>query len=111
MEGELIEGCEVLAESLRSQGVQYVFGIVGIPVIELGVALQGVGVHYIGMRNEQAVSCVASAALGLWCAMPIQLARRLHVNCVEEDWSGKALSIIGCTSVDLPYYQQPLYPG
>ncbi len=32
------------------------FGIVGIPVIELGMALQEAGVHYIGTRNEQAVS-------------------------------------------------------
>lgn len=52
---EDLEGCMVLAESLRSQGVQYVFGIVGIPVIEIGLALQVAGVHYIGMRNEQSV--------------------------------------------------------
>lgn len=51
-----MEGCNVLAESLLSQGVQYVFGIVGIPVIELGLSLQAAGVHYIGMRNEQSVS-------------------------------------------------------
>lgn len=51
-----MEGCSVLAESLRRQGVQYVFGIVGIPVVELGLALQVAGVHYIGMRNEQSVS-------------------------------------------------------
>lgn len=54
---DVLEGCDVLAESLRSQGVQYVFGIVGIPVIEVGTALQAAGVHYIGMRNEQSVSC------------------------------------------------------
>lgn len=39
------------------QGVEYVFGIVGFPVIEVGVAMQQVGIKYIGMRNEQAVSC------------------------------------------------------
>ena len=50
-----LEGCSVLAEALRAQGVEYVFGIVGIPVMEVGVALQAAGVHYIGMRNEQAV--------------------------------------------------------
>ena len=51
-----MEGCSILAQSLLEQGVQYVFGIVGIPVIEVGHALQAAGVQYIGMRNEQAVS-------------------------------------------------------
>ena len=32
------------------------FGIVGIPVIEVAMAAQAVGIKYIGMRNEQAVS-------------------------------------------------------
>ncbi len=54
-EGGLLEGCSILAEALQAQGVEYVFGIVGIPVMEVGLALQAVGVHYIGMRNEQAV--------------------------------------------------------
>ena len=38
------------------QGVEYVFGIVGIPVIEVAMAMQREGIKYIGMRNEQAVS-------------------------------------------------------
>ena len=33
------------------------FGIVGIPVIEVAMAAQAAGIKYIGMRNEQAVSC------------------------------------------------------
>lgn len=58
----MLLGCNIIAKSLRDQGVQYVFGIVGIPVVELGIALQDAGVHYIGTRNEQAVSqtCLAS---------------------------------------------------
>lgn len=32
------------------------FGIVGIPVTEIALAAQEVGIRYIGMRNEQAVS-------------------------------------------------------
>ena len=36
-------------------------GIVGIPVIEVGVASQAVGLTFIGMRNEQAASYAASA--------------------------------------------------
>ena len=38
------------------QGVEYIFGIVGIPVIEVAYAAQAHGIKYIGMRNEQAVS-------------------------------------------------------
>lgn len=69
-----MEGCNVLAESLQSQGVQYVFGIVGIPVVELGLALQAAGVHYIGMRNEQSVSiilmlCISGVAISTLCVM------------------------------------------
>ena len=46
----------ILLESLRSQGVEYLFGIVGIPIVEVGYSAQAAGVKYIGMRNEQAVS-------------------------------------------------------
>ena len=63
MEAE--EGCAILAESLKSQGVQYVFGIVGIPVVEVGLALQAAGVHYVGMRNEQSVRFSSLAISGV----------------------------------------------
>jgi len=55
-EEELVDGAWVIAESLRRQGVQYMFGVVGIPIVELAMAMQDVGVRFIGMRNEQAVS-------------------------------------------------------
>lgn len=31
------------------------FGVVGFPVIEVGMAAQAHGIKYIGCRNEQAV--------------------------------------------------------
>lgn len=43
--------------------MEYVFGIVGIPVIETAMAFQQVGLKYIGMRNEQA-ACYAAQAVG-----------------------------------------------
>lgn len=49
-------GYEVVARALKDQGVEYVFGIVGFPVIELAYAVQAEGIHYIGMRNEQSAS-------------------------------------------------------
>ncbi|XP_044535661.1 2-hydroxyacyl-CoA lyase 1 [Gracilinanus agilis] len=56
-----LSGAEVIAQSLKNQNVQYMFGIVGIPVTEIAVAAQAVGIKYIGMRNEQAASYAASA--------------------------------------------------
>lgn len=32
------------------------FGVVGIPVTEIALAAQELGIKYVGMRNEQAVS-------------------------------------------------------
>lgn len=43
------------------QDVQYMFGIVGIPVTEIAVAAQQLGIRYVGMRNEQAVSMDAGS--------------------------------------------------
>lgn len=43
------------------QGIEYVFGVVGIPVIETSFALQQAGIKYIGMRNEQAAAYAAQA--------------------------------------------------
>uniref|UniRef100_A0A8B9VU41 2-hydroxyacyl-CoA lyase n=1 Tax=Anas zonorhyncha TaxID=75864 RepID=A0A8B9VU41_9AVES len=45
------------------------FGIVGIPIIEIAVAAQAVGIKYIGMRNEQA-ACYAASAIGYLTGRP-----------------------------------------
>jgi 2-hydroxyacyl-CoA lyase len=57
-----VSGARVLARNLRQQGVEYVFGIVGFPVVPIAVALQKEGVTFIGMRNEQSASYAAQAA-------------------------------------------------
>jgi 2-hydroxyacyl-CoA lyase 1 len=54
-------GRTVVAQALKSQGVEYVFGVVGYPIIELGFEMQALGIKYIGMRNEQAASYAAGA--------------------------------------------------
>lgn len=56
-----MQGNEVVAKSLAKQGVKYCFGIVGVPVIELGFALQDAGINYYGCRNEQGASYSAGA--------------------------------------------------
>src|SRR6266704_1722094 len=57
-----IDGASLMARSLKQQGVDYLFGIVGFPVQPIAAAAQKVGITYIGMRNEQAASYAAQAA-------------------------------------------------
>src|SRR5277367_5069455 len=56
-----IKGADLLATSLKEQGVEYMFGVVGFPVGPLAEAAQRAGLPYIGMRNEQAASYAAGA--------------------------------------------------
>ncbi len=57
-----VRGARIIAESLKQQGVDYMFGIVGFPVFAIASAAQRAGITYIGMRNEQAASYAAQAA-------------------------------------------------
>ncbi|XP_005089635.1 2-hydroxyacyl-CoA lyase 1 isoform X2 [Aplysia californica] len=56
-----VDGATILVRALKQQGVEYMFGIVGVPVIEVGMAAQAEGIKFIAMRNEQAASYAASA--------------------------------------------------
>ncbi len=56
-----VKGADLLAKSLKEQGVQFMFGVVGFPVGPLAEAAQKVGLPYIGMRNEQTASYAAGA--------------------------------------------------
>uniref|UniRef100_A0A8C9TK68 2-hydroxyacyl-CoA lyase 1 n=1 Tax=Scleropages formosus TaxID=113540 RepID=A0A8C9TK68_SCLFO len=66
---EEITGAQIIAEALKAQNVEYMFGIVGVPVIEVAMAVQGVGIKYVGMRNEQA-ACYAASAVGYLTGRP-----------------------------------------
>ncbi len=59
---EKIDGATLMAQSLKQQGVDYLFGIVGFPVISTAFAAQKAGITFIGMRNEQSASYAAQAA-------------------------------------------------
>ncbi len=56
-----IEGRQVIARSLKAQGVEHVFGVVGFPVWELAQVMQSEGLKFYGFRNEQAASYAAGA--------------------------------------------------
>ena len=51
----------MIARSLKQQGINHLFGVVGFPVGPIAAAAQKEGVAYIGMRNEQAASYAARA--------------------------------------------------
>ncbi|UJR24963.1 hypothetical protein I4U23_006327 [Adineta vaga] len=56
-----VGGAQLIAEALKKQGIEYVFGVVGIPIIEVAFATQQAQIKFIGMRNEQSASYAASA--------------------------------------------------
>ncbi|XP_014486175.1 PREDICTED: 2-hydroxyacyl-CoA lyase 1 [Dinoponera quadriceps] len=62
-------GNQIMAEALKEQGLTYVFGIMGHPVIELAVCMQAAGLQYLGFRNEQA-ACYAAQAYGYLTQKP-----------------------------------------
>uniref|UniRef100_A0AAQ5XHR1 2-hydroxyacyl-CoA lyase n=1 Tax=Amphiprion ocellaris TaxID=80972 RepID=A0AAQ5XHR1_AMPOC len=66
---EEVTGAQLIAESLKAQKVEYMFGIVGVPVIEVAMAAQAAGIKYVGMRNEQA-ACYAASAIGYLTGRP-----------------------------------------
>ncbi len=56
-----IDGATLIARSLKKQGIDHMFGVVGFPVGPIAAAAQKEGINYIGMRNEQAASYAARA--------------------------------------------------
>src|SRR5919198_2455322 len=56
-----VDGATLMARSLKQQGIDHLFGVVGFPVGPIAAAAQKEGVAYIGMRNEQAASYAAQA--------------------------------------------------
>jgi 2-hydroxyacyl-CoA lyase 1 len=56
-----VDGATLIARSLKKQGINHLFGVVGFPVGPIAAAAQKEGVAYIGMRNEQAASYAAQA--------------------------------------------------
>lgn len=56
-----ITGAQLTAEALRVLGVNVVFGIVGIPIVEIAEACIALGIRFMAFRNEQSASYAAQA--------------------------------------------------
>jgi 2-hydroxyacyl-CoA lyase 1 len=45
----------LIAKCLKQHGIEFIFGIVGIPVTKTALVAQQHGIFFIGMRNEQVI--------------------------------------------------------
>ncbi|KAI9831491.1 MAG: hypothetical protein M1826_003381 [Phylliscum demangeonii] len=54
-------GAQLVAQALKDLGVTVIFGIVGIPVVEIAEEAILAGIRFLGFRNEQAASYAATA--------------------------------------------------
>lgn len=55
-----MSGAQIIARSLRDLGVTVIFGLVGIPVVEIAEEAINLGIRFVAFRNEQACSYAAS---------------------------------------------------
>ena len=68
-----MNGAEIVAKSLVKEQVSLVFGVVGIPVIEIAEACRAEKIGFVAMRNEQSASYAANAwgyAASFRCVAP-----------------------------------------
>ncbi len=56
-----VDGATLIARSLKQQGIDHLFGVVGFPITAIAAAAQKEGIAYLGMRNEQSAAYAAQA--------------------------------------------------
>ena len=57
---KLTDGMHLMVDALKKNGVETIFGVVGIPVTDLARHAQEVGIRYIGFRHEQSAGNAAA---------------------------------------------------
>ena len=58
----LVDGFHLVAEALKANDVDTIYGIVGIPITDLARVAQASGIRYIGFRQETSAGNAAAAA-------------------------------------------------
>ena len=58
----LTDGFNLVVDALQLNGVETIYGVVGIPVTDLARTAQAKGIRYIGFRHEQPAGHAAAAA-------------------------------------------------
>lgn len=56
----LTDGMHLMVDVLKANGIQTIYGVVGIPVTDLARHAQAVGIRYIGFRHEQSAGHAAA---------------------------------------------------
>jgi oxalyl-CoA decarboxylase len=59
---EVTDGFNLIVDALQLNGVETIYGVVGIPITDLARIAQAKGIRYIGFRQEQAAGHAAAAA-------------------------------------------------
>lgn len=59
-DGNLTDGMHIMVEALKRNGIDTVYGVVGIPVTDLARHVQENGIRYIGFRHEQSAGNAAA---------------------------------------------------
>ena len=59
-EKNITDGMHLMVDALKMNGVETIFGVVGIPVTDLARHAQEVGIRYIGFRHEQSAGNAAA---------------------------------------------------
>ncbi|MCV6968600.1 oxalyl-CoA decarboxylase [Mycobacterium bohemicum] len=65
----LTDGFQLVVDALKANGVETIYGIVGIPITDLARRAQASGIRYIGFRQETSAGNAAAAA-GFLTARP-----------------------------------------
>jgi oxalyl-CoA decarboxylase len=61
-DGRPTDGFHLLVDALKFNGVETIYGVVGIPVTDLARIAQASGIRYIGFRREDSAGNAAAAA-------------------------------------------------
>ncbi len=61
-DGAVTDGFTLTVDALQANGVDTMYGVVGIPVTDLARIAQAKGIRYVGFRQEQAAGHAAAAA-------------------------------------------------
>lgn len=59
-EYNITDGMHIMVDALKKNGIETIFGVVGIPVTDLARYAQKAGIRYIGFRHEQSAGNAAA---------------------------------------------------
>lgn len=61
-QSSLTDGFQLVVDALQANGVDTIYGVVGIPITDLARTAQAAGIRYIGFRHEGSAGNAAAAA-------------------------------------------------